>query len=58
LPAAAAALILNARPAPFPLPMTQSAFLLLEDDTLLQGRSIGHAGCSVGEVVFNTAMTG
>ncbi|MDD9806741.1 MAG: glutamine-hydrolyzing carbamoyl-phosphate synthase small subunit [Gammaproteobacteria bacterium] len=38
--------------------MTKSAFLLLEDDTLLEGRSIGHAGCSVGEVVFNTAMTG
>lgn len=38
--------------------MTKSAFLLLEDNTLLEGRSIGHAGCSVGEVVFNTAMTG
>ena len=36
----------------------KSAFLLLEDGTLFEGRSIGHAGCSVGEVVFNTAMTG
>ncbi len=38
--------------------MTKSAFLLLEDGTLFEGRSIGDSGCSVGEVVFNTAMTG
>ena len=38
--------------------MMKSAFLLLEDGTLFEGRAIGHVGCSVGEVVFNTAMTG
>ncbi len=38
--------------------MTQSAILALEDGTLFYGRSIGFEGHSVGEVVFNTAMTG
>ena len=38
--------------------MTKSAFLLLEDNTVFEGRSIGHVGFNVGEVVFNTAMTG
>jgi carbamoyl-phosphate synthase small subunit len=32
--------------------------LALEDGSLFRGRSIGSAGQSVGEVVFNTAMTG
>jgi carbamoyl-phosphate synthase small subunit len=32
--------------------------LALEDGSLFRGRSIGAAGQSVGEVVFNTAMTG
>jgi carbamoyl-phosphate synthase small subunit len=35
-----------------------SALLALEDGTLLRGESVGAAGESVGEVVFNTAMTG
>ncbi len=35
-----------------------SAQLVLEDGTVFHGISIGAAGCSVGEVVFNTAMTG
>jgi len=35
-----------------------SAQLVLEDGTVFHGVSIGAAGCSVGEVVFNTAMTG
>jgi carbamoyl-phosphate synthase small subunit len=35
-----------------------SAQLVLEDGTVFNGVSIGVAGCSVGEVVFNTAMTG
>jgi len=35
-----------------------SALLALEDGSLFRGRSIGSAGQSVGEVVFNTAMTG
>lgn len=35
-----------------------SALLALEDGSLFYGESIGAAGQSVGEVVFNTAMTG
>jgi carbamoyl-phosphate synthase small subunit len=35
-----------------------SALLALEDGNLFWGRSIGAAGQSEGEVVFNTAMTG
>ena len=34
------------------------ALLALADGTVFQGQSIGAAGLSVGEVVFNTAMTG
>lgn len=35
-----------------------SALLVLADGTLFKGISIGAAGISVGEVVFNTALTG
>ena len=38
--------------------MTHSALLVLEDGTIFKGVSIGAEGCSVGEVVFNTSMTG
>ncbi|MFK8029421.1 MAG: glutamine-hydrolyzing carbamoyl-phosphate synthase small subunit [Gammaproteobacteria bacterium] len=38
--------------------MTVPAILALEDGTLFRGRSIGAAGSTVGEVVFNTAMSG
>jgi carbamoyl-phosphate synthase small subunit len=38
--------------------LSTSALLALEDGSLFRGRSIGAAGQSVGEVVFNTAMTG
>ncbi|OGT81441.1 MAG: carbamoyl phosphate synthase small subunit [Gammaproteobacteria bacterium RIFCSPLOWO2_02_FULL_61_13] len=38
--------------------MTQAAILALEDGTLFHGRSIGAEGQTVGEVVFNTAITG
>lgn len=38
--------------------MAKSAILVLEDGTVFNGVSIGSDGCSVGEVVFNTAMTG
>lgn len=38
--------------------MTTPATLVLEDGTLFRGTSIGTTGQSVGEVVFNTAMTG
>ncbi len=34
------------------------ALLLLEDGTTFSGLSIGASGAAVGEVVFNTAMTG
>jgi carbamoyl-phosphate synthase small subunit len=36
----------------------QHAILALADGTIFIGRSIGAAGSTVGEVVFNTAMTG
>ncbi len=35
-----------------------SAILVLADGSVFRGESIGAAGTSVGEVVFNTAMTG
>ncbi|TRX56478.1 glutamine-hydrolyzing carbamoyl-phosphate synthase small subunit [Thalassomonas sp. M1454] len=38
--------------------MTKSAILVLEDGTIFKGTAIGAEGSSVGEVVFNTAMTG
>ena len=38
--------------------MAKSALLVLEDGAVFNGVSIGADGCSVGEVVFNTAMTG
>ena len=38
--------------------MTQPAILVLEDGTVFEGESVGAAGLSAGEVVFNTAMTG
>ncbi|MDW6093732.1 glutamine-hydrolyzing carbamoyl-phosphate synthase small subunit [Vibrio rhizosphaerae] len=38
--------------------MSKSALLVLEDGTVFHGLSIGADGVSVGEVVFNTSMTG
>ena len=38
--------------------MTEAAVLALEDGTVFKGRSVGVSGQTVGEVVFNTAMTG
>ncbi len=38
--------------------MTKSALLVLEDGTVFSGTAIGADGLSVGEVVFNTSMTG
>ena len=37
---------------------TPSAILALADGTVYQGNSIGATGSTVGEVVFNTSMTG
>ncbi len=38
--------------------MKRSALLILEDGTAFHGESIGAEGQTVGEVVFNTSMTG
>ncbi|WP_211164448.1 glutamine-hydrolyzing carbamoyl-phosphate synthase small subunit [Shewanella salipaludis] len=38
--------------------LTKSALLVLEDGTVFSGTAIGADGLSVGEVVFNTSMTG
>ncbi len=38
--------------------MRQPALLALEDGTVFHGESIGISGQTIGEVVFNTAMTG
>lgn len=38
--------------------MTQSALLVLEDGSIFTGTAIGANGMAVGEVVFNTSMTG
>jgi len=40
------------------LPAQSPALLALADGTTFQGRSIGAPGHTVGEVVFNTALTG
>lgn len=38
--------------------MTDPAILVLEDGTVFRGISVGATGRTLGEVVFNTAMTG
>jgi len=38
--------------------LSHSAILVLEDGTVFKGVAIGAVGSSVGEVVFNTSMTG
>lgn len=38
--------------------MSKLAILVLQDGTVFKGQSIGAEGYSVGEVVFNTSMTG
>lgn len=38
--------------------MNKSAILVLEDGSVFHGKSIGFDGISVGEVVFNTSLTG
>jgi len=40
------------------MPRREAAVLVLADGSAFRGRSIGAAGAAVGEVVFNTAMTG
>jgi carbamoyl-phosphate synthase small subunit len=41
-----------------PLSSSQSAYLLLEDGRVFSGSSLGLEGLALGEVVFNTSMTG
>lgn len=36
----------------------EKGFLLLADGTLFTGKACGETGCAIGEVVFNTGMTG
>jgi carbamoyl-phosphate synthase small subunit len=38
--------------------LSKSALLVLENGTVFRGTAIGAEGMSVGEVVFNTSMTG
>ena len=38
--------------------MSEPAILVLEDGSLFHGISVGAQGSTVGEVVFNTSMTG
>jgi carbamoyl-phosphate synthase small subunit len=38
--------------------LSHSALLVLEDGSVFKGTAIGASGVSVGEVVFNTSMTG
>lgn len=38
--------------------MFKKAYLLLADGTVFEGRSIGKSGTTIGEIVFNTSMTG
>ena len=40
------------------LPPFPPALLALADGTVFRGHAIGAEGCTSGEVVFNTAMTG
>jgi carbamoyl-phosphate synthase small subunit len=42
----------------YPMPQTNPAILVLADGTVFRGVAIGASGSSVGEVVFNTSMTG
>jgi carbamoyl-phosphate synthase small subunit len=35
-----------------------NAYLLLSDGTLFEGHSVGRQGTTIGEIVFNTSMTG
>jgi len=39
-------------------PVSQVAILALEDGSIFTGKSIGASGETIGEVVFNTSMTG
>ncbi len=50
--------VANSNPESFLLPVLPPALLALADGTTFFGTSVGAPGSTVGEVVFNTAMTG
>ncbi|ABS63928.1 carbamoyl-phosphate synthase, small subunit [Parvibaculum lavamentivorans DS-1] len=49
---------INATSSPMTATETPTALLVLKDGTVLPGRGIGAVGDAVGEVCFNTAITG
>jgi carbamoyl-phosphate synthase small subunit len=49
---------LQAKPAPGWAPLLPTALLVLSDGTVCEGFGCGATGSAVGEVCFNTAMTG
>ncbi|HET7447157.1 MAG TPA: glutamine-hydrolyzing carbamoyl-phosphate synthase small subunit [Methyloceanibacter sp.] len=55
---AAEAATLRAREAPAWADEAPTAFLVLADGTVIEGKGAGATGTAVGEVCFNTAMTG
>src|SRR5262249_61490078 len=57
-PLAAEAVALRAREAPAWADEASTALLVLEDGTVIEGKGAGAVGVAVGEVCFNTAMTG
>src|SRR5690242_9086980 len=55
---AAEAAMSRARPAPAWADEAPTALLVLADGTVIEGKGAGAVGMAVGEVCFNTAMTG
>ena len=55
---AAEAATLRAREAPPWTDEAPTALLVLADGTVIEGKGAGATGTAVGEVCFNTAMTG
>jgi len=55
---AAEAAMSRARPAPAWADEAPTALLVLADGTVIEGKGAGATGTAVGEVCFNTAMTG
>src|SRR4026208_1076977 len=55
---AAQAAMSRARPAPAWADEAPTALLVLADGTVIEGKGAGATGTAVGEVCFNTAMTG
>jgi len=43
---------------PISRPLDHNAALVLADGTIFWGRGVGAAGTAVGEICFNTAVTG